>query len=157
MNGKEHTLPIDEEMMCSQENPTADPAASGSVGGLRLTPVTSDQPASKQGCVRTAGVDSYRPQAKSRRVGEAQVQGSSRVLTPQQLNSRRQNERRAKLKVEEKAAWLRDQPEACGEVKRPAAAEPGRLLGAVADFWERKKRRLDTNLASEGTSLSGER
>ena len=128
------------------------------VGAAAPDPVTSDRPArSKLESARPVDVDSYRPQAKSRRVAEAQVPGSWRVLTPQQLNSRRQNERRAKLKAEEKAAWLRDQPEACGEVKRPAAAEPGRLLGAVADFWERKKRRLDTSLASEGTSLSGER
>ena len=54
-------------------------------------------------------------------------------LTPQQCNSRRQNARRAELKRSAKAAeLLPDAP-----ISDPPVA-PKRLMGAVAEMWERK-------------------
>ena len=101
---------------------------------------------------------------KGRGLAEAQVSGSGSVLTPQQLNSKRQNERRAKLKAVEKAERRCTAPQAEGAAlattkgKKAAAEETGRLFGAVADFWEAKKRRLCTSLASErATSSTGEK
>ena len=79
--------------------------------------------------------DCYRPSAKSRGQAEAQVPGSSRVLTAQQLNSQKQNARRAKLKAASKAPT---------KVKEKAAApQEGRILEAVADFWARKKAKAE--------------
>ena len=57
-------------------------------------------------------------------------------LTLQQCNTRRQNARRAELKRAAKAAVL-----APPLPWVPPAAPPKRLLGAVAELWERKKAR----------------
>ena len=77
--------------------------------------------------------DCYKPSAKGRGQAEAQVPGSARVLTAQQLNSQKQNARRAKLKAASKDV-------ATPKVKaRATAPQEGRILEAVADFWARKK------------------
>ena len=55
------------------------------------------------------------------------------MLTAQQLNSQKQNARRAKLKAVNKNV-------AAPKVKEQTAApQEGRILEAVADFWARKK------------------
>ena len=58
-----------------------------------LTPVT-----------RIENTDNFRKAAKPRGSCEAQVPFSTAVLSAQQLNSKRQNLRRSKLRAEEKAA-----------------------------------------------------
>ena len=154
----------------SQVDLSAVPGGTGSVVGAEAPdPVIEERPAgSKRDCssqaeaATTAKCESYRPSKSSRTDKEAQVTGSGRVLSAQQLNARRQNERRAKEKAAEKAAKATVEVTAGGDSsatkgRKATAEEPRRLFGAVADFWEAKKRRLDTSLASKGTSLSGER
>ena len=131
------------------------------VGAEAPYPVIEERPAgSKRGT--TTKSESYRPSKNARTDKEAQVPGSSRVLSAQQLNAKRQNERRAKEKAAEKAASTTVAAAAgaspsAAKRRKVTAEEPRRLFGAVADFWEAKKRRLDTGLASKETSLSEER
>ena len=154
----------DETMTRSQpaEGLAADPGGTGLVVGAEAPyPVIEERPAgSKRGT--TTKSESYRPSKNARTDKEAQVPGSSRVLSAQQLNARRQNERRAKEKAAEKAAKATVAVTAgagpsAAKSRKVTAEEPRRLFGAVADFWEAKKRRLDTGLASKETSLSEER
>ena len=79
-----------------------------------------------------ARIDKFRPAARARGRAEAQVPGHSEVLTPQQLNSKKQNLRRAKLKAAEKVTTG-------GKRTAAVVAEGGRLFDSVAAFWERKK------------------
>ena len=120
-----------------------------------------------------AKTDSYRKSVRGRGESEAQVPGSTPVLTPQQLNSRRhnvkgardavkvaenvakQNARRAKLRAAEKrpldGAGVSQPSSTCSaacEEKSEPGTRPERLLGAVAAFWERKKARSSTDLPS---------
>ena len=150
------------------EGLAADPGGTGSVVGAEAPyPVIEDAACRKRGsaesgetAVKVARMESYKANTKSRGKAEAQIPGSSSVLTPQQLNSKRQNERRATLRAAEKAVRLSSVPLAEGKgpattkVKKGAAEESGRLFGAVADFWEAKKRRLHTGLSSERASSS---
>ena len=134
-------------------------------------------PAKKDGraTAKPAGEEGYKKASKARGSSDAQVPGSGTCLTPQQLNSQRQNRRRAKEKAAEKAAMMtRSQPavglaagpvvagsvggaaaqtpviRAKGAAKAKAAPQPGRILEAVADFWERKKAKAKAKAAASG-------
>ena len=161
-----------EDVTRSQAGLAADPGGTGLVVGAEAPyPVIEDAASCKRGsavddkrAAKVAKVESYKANKVNRGRAEAQVTGSSSVLTPQQLNSRRQNKRRASLRAAERATWLSSGPQAEG--RGPATAKGkktvtegvGRLFGAVADFWEAKKRRLDSGLASErATSCTGEK
>ena len=78
------------------------------------------------------GIDNFRPAVRARDRAEAQVPGNSEVLTAQQLNSKKQNQRRSKLKAAEKTTTG-------GKRTATVVAKEGRLLDTVAAFWERKK------------------
>ena len=78
------------------------------------------------------GIDNFRPAVRARDRAETQVPGSAVVLSAQQLNSKKQNQRRAKLKAAEKTTTG-------GKRTATVVAEEGRLLDTVAAFWERKK------------------
>ena len=85
-------------------------------------------------CSRVAArVDSYKPKPKERGRTEAQVPGSVSVLTPQQLNSQKQNLRRARTKAAEKTTKV-------GKAPTAAVTEPGRLLNSVAPSGKGKER-----------------
>ena len=92
-----------------------------------LTPVT-----------RIENTDNFRKAAKPRGSCEAQVPFSTAVLSAQQLNSKRQNLRRSKLRAEGKAAATSTGAE---PQVRGASCKGGekKLLDTVAAFWERKK------------------
>ena len=78
----------------------------------------------------------------------------------QQLNSQVQNKRRAREKalLVENEKHLRGSAEAqplappVKRAKKVAAAEPGRVLDTVAEFWERKKARLAAKSSSSSAS-----
>ena len=92
-----------------------------------------DDPKKQDTAAAAKKKDCYKPSARVRGQAEAQVPGSARVLTAQQLNSQKQNARRAKLKAASKDV-------AAPKVKvRTTAPQEGRILEAVADFWARKK------------------
>ena len=63
-------------------------------------------------------------------------------LAAQQLNSKRQNERRAKIKADAKLRTDASCSAPTAKSAKVTKAEPERLLGAVADFWEAKQARL---------------
>ena len=94
------------------------------VGGGSSSTLWSDRAASR--------VDNFRPAVRAGERAEAQVPGNSEVLTAQQLNSKKQNQRRAKLKAAEKTTTG-------GKRTAAVVTEKGRLLDTVAAFWERKK------------------
>ena len=100
--------------------------------------------ASSSAMAPAAGVDTFVPKRKSRGVTEAQVLHSSTVLSAQQLNSQKQNTKRAAA---------RDAKKSGKGVKKAAATpppQPGRLLETVADFWERKKAKAKAKAAASG-------
>ena len=77
------------------------------------------------------------PKSKADAAGlAAAAKAALEGLTPQQCNARRQNARRAELKREARDANLLAEP----DTPQPPTA-PKRLLGAVAELWERKKAR----------------
>ena len=84
--------------------------------------------------------DSAKPVRRQRGMSEAQVAGSTVVLTEQQLNSKKQNARRAKEKAEVRALAAKT-PGTASTKSAPPPAQEGRILEAVADFWARKKAR----------------
>ena len=87
-------------------------------------------------------LESAKPAKKHRGSAELQGLGSSTALTTQQLNSKKQNARRAKEKAAEKSS----QAHSTLLFKKGRAAEPhhqeGRILETVADFWAKKKARV---------------
>ena len=82
--------------------------------------------------------DTARPVRKQRGTSEAQVVGSSTVLSEQQLNAQRQNVRRARAKAAERTPADKSSCAKKGKGAPPPAQE-GRILEAVAEFWARKK------------------
>ena len=87
---------------------------------------------------RRALAEAYAPAARKRHYAEAQVPGSTAVWTSQQLNSSKQNVRRAK----ETAAKAQQGQSSSSASGQRAVPQPGRILEAGADFWTRKKPRL---------------
>ena len=109
--------------------------------------------------ITRARTDGYRPSVQSRGEPEAQVPGSSRTLSAQQLNSKKQNARRAGLRAAERKetpAFVTEKTTTTRSAARGSGEEPTRLLSTVAAFWARKKARLEEQGAERGAALQGE-
>ena len=95
-----------------------------------------------------AGIDNYKKTSKPRGSMEAQTPLSGVVLSAQQLNARKQNDRRAKVRAEAKLSNPVSQ--VCDKTRKVKAGasdvkgDTGRILDTVAAFWARKKAKANS-------------
>ena len=111
--------------------------------------------ASSSAMAPATGVDTFVPKRKGRGGAEAQVPGSPAVWTSQQLNSSKQNTRRAKEKAAKTAAMMTRSQPAVGLAAGPVVA--GSVGGAAAQTPViRAKKSTKAKAAASGGAESGQ-
>ena len=141
----------EEEQLVTRSQP-AEGLAAGSGSNYNVPgPVrgaAAPSPVGRHAHTLPAGIDNYKKTSKPRGSMEAQTPLSGVVLSAQQLNARKQNDRRAKVRAEAKLSNPVSQ--VCDKTRKVKAGasdvkgDTGRILDTVAAFWARKKAKANS-------------